>query len=115
MSIHYLLKPIFVSLLDDSILNNCVHGQTQNTNDSFNSVVWTRCPKNVFIERKTFQISINLAVLHYNDGSCGLNAVLGHFALHGEVIAEKSIPRDRQHVAGMEKRSSPIIKKQLKN
>ena len=31
MSIHCLLKTIFVSLSDDNLLNKCVHGQPQNT------------------------------------------------------------------------------------
>ena len=37
--IHYLLKAIFVSLSDDNLFNKCVHGQIQNTEESFNSVV----------------------------------------------------------------------------
>ena len=29
-------------LTDDAFLSNCVYGETQNSNDAFNNIVWTR-------------------------------------------------------------------------
>ena len=52
--------------------------------------------------------------MHYNDGSCGVSAALGHFGLHGKVTVEKAIARDRQRVARRRKRSSSVVKKQRK-
>jgi len=69
MWISDLLKPTFIALSDEALLAKCVHGQTQNTNESLNSVVWTRCPKNIFVGRQTFEMAINSAVLQYNDGT----------------------------------------------
>ena len=95
-------------------LNKCLHGETQNTNEAFNSVVWTRCPKNIFIGRRTFELSLNSAVLHYNDGSNGMQAVLNYFGLNGKATVVKSIERDRRCVEKIMKKSSEIGKKQRK-
>lgn len=40
-----LLKPIFITLSDSTLLERCVRGTTQNNNESINAVVWARCPK----------------------------------------------------------------------
>lgn len=39
VAIHHLLRPMFQSLSDDNLLSKGLHGETQNTNESFNSVV----------------------------------------------------------------------------
>ena len=39
------LKPIFAELSDESLLEKCLHGKTQNQNESFNSIIWDRIPK----------------------------------------------------------------------
>ena len=39
MAIHTLLKPIFVDLSAESLLSKCLHGQTQNNNESINNVI----------------------------------------------------------------------------
>ena len=43
---------IFNRLRDEELLRKCLHGKTQNVNESFNGIVWTRCPKRVFVNRK---------------------------------------------------------------
>jgi len=39
------VKPIYEELSRDSLLVNCLHGKTQNQNESFNSLIWERLPK----------------------------------------------------------------------
>ena len=34
------LKPIFAELSDESLLEKCLDGETQNQNESFNSMIW---------------------------------------------------------------------------
>ena len=113
-TIYTILKPIFDDLSADDLLKKCLHGQTQNTNEAFNSIIWTRCPKSIFISRSTFEIGINSAVIHYNDGGNGIKAVFSHFGLSGKVTFEKFANRDRKRVREMMRKSSEIVKKQRK-
>ena len=43
------LKPIFQELSKVEHLKKCLHGLTQNCNESFNQLIWNRCPKNIFV------------------------------------------------------------------
>ena len=47
------IKPVFMDLSDDNLLKKCLHGQTQNNNESLNGVIWKRCTKDVFVGRST--------------------------------------------------------------
>ena len=38
--IHDIIYPIFVDLSSDNLLSKCLHGETQNVNEGFNSIVW---------------------------------------------------------------------------
>lgn len=39
------MRPVFRDLSEDKLLKKCLHGQTQNVNESFNNCVWERLPK----------------------------------------------------------------------
>ena len=39
------LKSIFEKLSSNDLLDGCQRGLTQNQNESINSIVWSRCPK----------------------------------------------------------------------
>ena len=39
------LVPIDMELLSDELLSKCLHGKTQNQNESFNATIWERLPK----------------------------------------------------------------------
>lgn len=76
------IKPIYRELSKAELLEKCLHGRTQNANESFNHVVWERAPKNVFVRLRTLRMATLDAVLSFNDGSiaranvlkaCGLN------------------------------------------
>ena len=63
------VKPIYQELSKDSLLENCLHGRTQNANESFNSVVWKRVPKSTFVTLPTFKLGVLDAVAHFNIGT----------------------------------------------
>ena len=42
------LKPIFERLTNKNLLEKCLKGLTQNANESFNNLIWNRCPKGSF-------------------------------------------------------------------
>ena len=37
------ILPIFMELSKDELLRKCLHGSTQNNNESINGVIWKRC------------------------------------------------------------------------
>ena len=41
------IKPVFMELSNDNLLKKCLHGNTKNTNESINGVIWKKCPKEV--------------------------------------------------------------------
>ena len=114
--IHNIIRPIFQDLSVDDLLRKCLHGQTQNSNEAFHSILWTRCPKNIFVSRRTFETCINSAIIDYNDGGDGKKSVLSYFGLLGSVTIPKLVLKDQKRFETLNKRrrSTSICKKQRK-
>jgi hypothetical protein len=70
------IKPIFRDLASKELLKKCLHGKTQNVNESFNNVVWSRVPKNTFVGKETLDLGVWDAVCTYNDGCVSRLSVL---------------------------------------
>lgn len=70
------IKPVYQDLTKDDLLKKCLHGKTQNVNECFNNVVWTRCPKTVFVGMEVLKVGVYDAVLSFNDGNAGKLRVL---------------------------------------
>ena len=114
MWIHTKIRPVFQELSDDSLLQKCLHGQTQNANEAFNAIIWTRCPKGIFVSRTVFSMAVNSAILHFNDGSQGLESVFEQFGLKGTIATRKSLEMDTMRVKQMKRKSTDVVKKQRK-
>ena len=48
--IHDEIRLINLDLSKDELLAKCLHGETQNNNESLN-MIWAKCPKNVFVTK----------------------------------------------------------------
>ncbi|GFW73433.1 uncharacterized protein TNCV_2800971 [Trichonephila clavipes] len=59
------VKTTYMDLCDQSLLEKCLHGKTQNANESFNGVLWSIIPKETFDELLTLQFGAFLAVLQF--------------------------------------------------
>ena len=70
------MKNIFKSLSDRDLLKRCLHGKTQNNNESFNNMVWLRCPKTTFCGVNVMKIAVYDAVICFNSGNKGRIDVL---------------------------------------
>ena len=73
MDLSPFIKPVFTELSKLELLEKCVLGATQNQNESFNSIVWTRCPKTRFCSVEIVEITVNLAAITFNHGLEGLS------------------------------------------
>ena len=58
---------------DEALLEKCLHGKTQNQNESLNALVWQRVPKEVFVAKATFHLYN--AIAHFNNGAQTLLAL----------------------------------------
>ena len=54
---------------NEPILSHCLHGKTQNQNESFNGIIWKRVPKQCFIKLGIFKIGLYDSVAHFNVGN----------------------------------------------
>ena len=65
------IKPVFGYLSRDSLLQKCLHGGTQNVNESFHHLVWERCPKPTFVGRDRLEIAVSDATIVFYEGEVG--------------------------------------------
>ena len=57
-----IIKPIFQDLASEELLSKCLHGQTQNPNESINKVIWTTCPKTTFVHKTVVEMGVNPSI-----------------------------------------------------
>ncbi|GFW51858.1 uncharacterized protein TNCV_1187901 [Trichonephila clavipes] len=62
------VKKVFRDLTEKDLLKKCLHGRTQNPNESFNKCIWERIPKTVFVGIQTLKFGVMDAVICFNDG-----------------------------------------------
>lgn len=73
-AIYNVLSDIFGAddLGSDEIYKKCLHGRTQNPNECINNIIWTRCPKRVYVGLETLEFGVCSAGISFNDGAFGL-------------------------------------------
>ena len=70
-----LIQPIYAQLGSKSLLEKCLHGYTQNANESLHHIIWQFCPKELFLGRVSVDIVCALGVLYFNDGASSLKGI----------------------------------------
>ncbi|GFT51656.1 uncharacterized protein TNCV_2633101 [Trichonephila clavipes] len=63
------MRPMFRDLSHPDLLKKCLHGKTQNPNESFHNVIWSRVPKATFVQIETLSLGVYDAVCSFNDGN----------------------------------------------
>ena len=63
-----MLLPMYADLTKAELLKKCLHGHTQNPNESFNSTIWERAQKTVYCGLDTLEIAVYDAVAYYDYG-----------------------------------------------
>ncbi|GFV66238.1 uncharacterized protein TNCV_2631791 [Trichonephila clavipes] len=62
------IMPVYQRLASDTILERCVAGKTQNSNESLHSCIWRKCPKEVFVSKRRLEIAVTDAIEKHNLG-----------------------------------------------
>ena len=52
------VKPIFEDLSNETLLKKCLHGKTQNENESYNGMIWHCIPKTILVSSTTFDVGV---------------------------------------------------------
>ena len=90
------IKPVFDRLSEESLLQRCLKGSTQNRNESLHATVWDRCPKSQSGTPKTVETAIGLAVINFNDGAEPLADIMQKMGLDSGSYTVKGL-RKRDH------------------
>ncbi|GFU11263.1 uncharacterized protein TNCV_3083951 [Trichonephila clavipes] len=62
------IMPYYQRLASDTILERCVAGKTQNSNESLHSCIWRKCPNEVFVSKRRLEIAVTEAIEKHNLG-----------------------------------------------
>ncbi|KAK7010952.1 gypsy retrotransposon integrase-like protein 1 [Biomphalaria glabrata] len=63
------IKAVYERLIVDELLRRCTKGQTQNANESAHALIWSRCPKHLFIGKQRVEVSVSVGIVEFNMGS----------------------------------------------
>ncbi|GFX91076.1 uncharacterized protein TNCV_5107061 [Trichonephila clavipes] len=64
-----MIKSTYLELCTKQLLNKCLHGKTQNSNECFNGIIWQTVPKEIFMCLKTLKSDTLDAVIQFNEGT----------------------------------------------
>lgn len=70
------MKPIYEDLSNDELLSRCLGGYTQNSNESYNAIVWSIAPKTIQSGKTIVDIVANIAACNYNDGLTSIMQIM---------------------------------------
>ncbi|GBO01686.1 hypothetical protein AVEN_201006-1 [Araneus ventricosus] len=90
------MRPVFRDLSHPDLLKKCVHGNTQNPNESVNNVIWSRVPKSPFVQIEALSHGVYDAVCTFKEGNSARLQILknlgiepGEYTLHALKCLEK--------------------------
>ncbi|KAM7312937.1 hypothetical protein ISCGN_009841 [Ixodes scapularis] len=89
--------PLYNRLAQKELLARCARMKTQNANESFNALVWKRCPKTEFASLQTIETAVALAVLDFNMGPKGMERALLEMEMEAGSHHESQTRRVTQH------------------
>ncbi|XP_055943287.1 uncharacterized protein LOC129972975 [Argiope bruennichi] len=108
------IKPVYMQLCDKNLLQKCLHGKTQNANESFNGILWKFIPKEIFVELSTLRLGAYMAVIQFNKGFEGLLDILRHFGVSLGVFTLKGFAElDEVRVNESKRHSLPGVKTRM--
>ena len=118
-----LVKPIYMDLMNPTELAKCLHGKTQNQNESFNAMIWERVPKITYVSKEKLDLAVYDAAVNFNDGRDGtikikifrkLNVNPGHYTSRCFVLNKRRIYAARYKWKDTTKKRRKIIRAQKK-
>lgn len=110
------LIPVYHRMSSDSLLQRMQLGGTQNANICLNSVIWSRCPKTVFVGKNRVQAVASMAISTFNEGASTMLAVMEKLWLQTTVITVNSCNKtDMIRLSKAKMYQSTRVKRRLHN
>ena len=75
--------PILRDLSNETLLDKCLHGYSQNDNEAINSFIWKKFPKAVFVSKKVLEIAVVSVSNRLKPVFYDLGLVFGYFVRKG--------------------------------
>ena len=95
------MRPVFEGLTSTELLSRCTHGGTQNVNESFHHIIWSLCPKEIFVGWRRLDIAVSSATLQYNEGKASKLAVCAYLGLsHSKYHQQYASMMDKGRIKG---------------
>ena len=105
------VKSVFDDFSDETLLNRCLHGKTQNANEAFNGTIWNRIPKTRFIKYKQFQMAVHDAAAHFNIGNLATLLIYDKLDIErGYYTTTGCLENDNQRVKNVRRQSTSYVK-----
>ena len=103
---------VYERMSDTNLLGRIVKGKTQNANESLHSVIWSRCPKTVFVGVCRVCGAVASAIARFNDGTCHISQVMEKLAIERNDIMNIYIEaRDNERIYKATIASNSTIKR----
>lgn len=100
------IKPIYEDLSTDKLLERCVGGYTQNSNESFNQLIWKIAPKSMNSGAKIVNIAALLATCMFNNGVTSLLEVMSVLGIRiGSAAHLYAAQEDEERIARAEQQA----------
>ena len=105
------MVPIYDRLSDHNLLKRMEQGKTQNANESLHNVIWSRCPRTVFVGYHKLHGAVALAIAAFNEGAVLLFQVLQRLAIESNQVMNLYIEEtDRLRVMKSKDSSTEVVK-----
>ncbi|GFT54056.1 uncharacterized protein TNCV_154121 [Trichonephila clavipes] len=92
------MRPVFRDLANPELLKKCLHGGTQNPNDSVNNVIWSRVPKKTFVQLEVLSLGTYDAVSSFNMGNVSKLEILRKCVLSLVITVQAMECLDKQRL-----------------
>ncbi|XP_077551374.1 uncharacterized protein LOC144165145 [Haemaphysalis longicornis] len=105
------LLPVYKRLSEKSLLQRCVRGKTQNSNESFHSVIWSLISKDQHSSLFAVEAAVAEAVLRFNTGNKhAATAILGEMNMNAMVTNSKRAQENdlRRSTGSAKKRAASL-------
>ena len=88
------IMPLYQRLASDQLLQRCTKGRTQNPNEALHSIVWTYCPKEIFMSKMKIDMGVLMAMMEFNMGCEKILEVIHR--IRGESISSSALSISKQ-------------------
>lgn len=105
------IRPIYEELTKDELLHRCLGSETQNNNESLNSLIWTFAPKHLHSGPKIVEIATFLATVIFNEGFEAVIKIMNVMGCQiGREAHNYTKRRDEARIARSERRVSDVVR-----